>query len=321
MSDIAGRLVSVVIPTYNCGEYICASVENALAQTHRPIEVVVLDDGSTDDTRERLRAYGGRIQYIYKPNRGVPAARNAAIAAAEGDFVALLDADDLCDTRRVERQLSLLSTHPNVGFVACQAAIMNLDGKFTGEGYTPAGAFGGTGDVVIGRASALLRILKASFFLAPTVLVRKSVLETVGGYDESIPVCEDFDLTLRLLQVCDMGYINDALYFYRRGRAASLSATRRKTCGWNIHVLEKFARSPGASPPEVRRVLGERLAQKHALLAAFLIREHDMQGAREHLAAASREYPSPVTWARLALAKAGPLGYPILSWMARRRLQ
>jgi hypothetical protein len=125
---------------------------------------------------------------------------------------------------------------------------------------------------------------------------------------------------LRLLQVCDMGYVNEALYFYRRGRAASLSATRRKTCAWNIHVLEKFARSPGGSGPEVRRILDERLAQKHALMAAFLIQEHDMQGAREHLAAVARLHPSPVTWARLALAKAGPIGYPFLRWVAHRRL-
>jgi hypothetical protein len=89
---------------------------------------------------------------------------------------------------------------------------------------------------------------------------------------------------------------------------------------WIIQALEKFARSPGGSAPEMRRVLGERLAQKHALMAAFLIREHDMQGAREHLAAVARLHPTPVTWARLALAKTGPIEYPFLRWAAHSRL-
>ena len=319
MSNSSGCLVSVVIPTYNCGEYICAAVESALAQTHRPIEVIVLDDGSTDDTRERLRANGGRGKYIYQASRGVAAARNAAIAAAEGDVVALLDADDLCAPRRVERQLNLLSANPNVGFVACRAPIMELDGKFTGGLYDGGAPLEGTGDVVIAGDSALLRFIKAPFFLTATVLMRKSVFEAAGGYDESIRVCSDFDLTLRLLQICDMACVNEKLYFYRRGRPGSLSATRRKTCEWIIHVLEKFARTPAGSVPEVRGALGERMAGRHTLLAAFLIQEHDLQGAREHLAAAAREHRGPGTVARLALAKTGLLGLPILSWMARRR--
>lgn len=321
MSDTARPLVSVVIPTYNCGEYICASVESALTQTHRPIEVIVLDDGSTDDTRERLRAYGGQIRYIYQANRGLSAARNAAIAAARGDVVALLDADDLCAPRRVERQLRLLSSGPNVGFVACQAPIIDQDGKLTGKEYCRHVAFPGKEDVVIGRDAALLRYVQTGFFLPTTVLMRRSVIEAVGGYDVSFLACQDLDLMLKLLQVCDMGYANEALYFYRRGRAASLSATRRKTCAENIQVLKKFAQSLGGGVPEVRRVLSERLARKHALRAAFLLQEHDMQGACEHLAAAARLHPSPKTWVRLALAKEGPLGHSILSWMADRKLR
>ena len=174
--------------------------------------------------------------------------------------------------------------------------------------------------MVIGRAPAFLRYVQAPFFLTPTMLMRRSVFEAVGGYDESLRVCEDLDLSLKLLQICGMGFINAPLYFYRRGRMASLSSTRRKTCAAIIYVLGRLERSAGVSVPEVRRILNERVAGKHALLAAFLIQEHDMQRAREHLAAAARRHPSPVTWARLALAKAGPLGYPILSWMAHRRL-
>jgi GT2 family glycosyltransferase len=321
MTGMAGPLVSVVIPTYNCGEYICASVESVLAQTHRPIEVIVVDDGSTDDTRERLRAYDGRIRYIYQANRGVPTARNVALAAAGGDVIALLDADDVCAPRRVERQLNLLSAHPNVGFVACRAPIMDLEGKLTGEEYSRRAVFAENAEVVIERKAALLRYIESCFFLSTTCLMRRSVLAAAGGYDESLRVNQDLDLMLRVLQICDMGYVNEALYFYRRGRAASLSATRRKTCAPSIRILERFAQSSGGRLPEVRRVLGKTLARRYALHAAILIQEHDARGAREDLARAARWHPSPKTWARLALAKAGPLGYPLLSWMAHRKLR
>jgi len=88
-------LVTVVIPTYNYGRYICETVESALGQTYSPVEIIVVDDGSMDDTRERLATYGDRIRYIHQQNRGLSAARNTGIQAARGEFVALLDSDDL----------------------------------------------------------------------------------------------------------------------------------------------------------------------------------------------------------------------------------
>jgi glycosyltransferase involved in cell wall biosynthesis len=321
MSGTVLPLVSVIIPTYNCGEYICTAVESALAQTYHPVEIVVMDDGSTDDTRKRLSAYGGRIKYIYQANQGVSAARNIAIAAAEGDVIALLDADDLCAPRRVERQMSLLTAHPNVGFVACRAPNMDLEGRLTGKDYSRHAVFAEHEDVVIERKTALLRYLETGFFLPTTCLIRKSVFHAAGGYDESLPVTQDLDLMLRVLLICDMGYVNEPLYLYRRGRAAALSATRRKTCAESIQVLEKFEQSPGGSVRKARRILNEGLARRHSLRAAYLVEDHDMQGARAHFAEAARRHPSPKTWARLALAKAGPLGYPILSWMAHRKFR
>jgi glycosyltransferase involved in cell wall biosynthesis len=321
MTSSGGPLVSVLISTYNCGEYVCAAVESALAQTHRAIEVIVLDDGSTDDTRVRLRGYEGRIRYMYQPNRGLAASRNATIAAARGEAVALLDADDYCAPRRVEQQLRLLNSDPNIGFVVCRPAVMRLDGTITGEEYTRHAGFAENEEAVIRKEAALPRYIRAPFFLTTTALLRKSVLNSVGGYDEALRVCEDLDMTLRLLQVCDMGYVNKTLYYYRRGRPESLSATRLKTCAANIEILERFAESQDSRAPEVRRALAKRLAQVHALRAAFLIQEGNPRGAREHLARAAQWHPSAKTWARLALAKTGSPGRAILSWMVRRKFR
>src|SRR5208283_2367398 len=101
-------LVSVVIPTYNCGRYICETVESALGQTYSPVEIIVVDDGSTDDTRERLTTYGDRVRYIYQQNTGPAVARNRGVQDAQGDWIAFLDADDLWLPYRLELQVELL---------------------------------------------------------------------------------------------------------------------------------------------------------------------------------------------------------------------
>ena len=113
--------LSVVIPTYNCGAFVGQAIDSALAQTYPAVEVVVVDDGSTDDTAERLRAYGGRIRVVTQENRGLSAARNAGIAAAGGTYVALLDSDDAFHPRKLEFQLRHLTTDPGVGLTGTES--------------------------------------------------------------------------------------------------------------------------------------------------------------------------------------------------------
>src|SRR5688500_9583140 len=99
-------LVSVVIPAYNYGHFVTEAVASALNQTHPHVEVIVVDDGSTDGTADILKPFGSRIRYIYQPNRGLSAARNTGIRAARGEWVAFLDADDLWHPSKTETQLS-----------------------------------------------------------------------------------------------------------------------------------------------------------------------------------------------------------------------
>ena len=121
--------VSVVIPTYNYGRYICETIDSALAQTYKPLEVIVVDDGSTDDTRERLAAYSDRIRYILQKNSGPAAARNTGIVAAQGEFVALLDSDDLWLPEKVERQVALYLREQDAGIVATQRFAIDETGQ------------------------------------------------------------------------------------------------------------------------------------------------------------------------------------------------
>ena len=105
-------LVSVVIPTFNYGHCVVDAVESALGQTYSPVEVIVVDDGSTDDTRARLEPYRDRINYVHQPNQGLSAARNTGIRAARGPLVALLDSDDAFHPRKLELQVAYLRAHP-----------------------------------------------------------------------------------------------------------------------------------------------------------------------------------------------------------------
>src|SRR5262245_15747118 len=109
--------VSVVIPTYNCGRLVTEAVDSVLGQTVPPAEVIVVDDGSQDDTAERLAAYAGRVRYLRQENQGVAAARNCGVAASGGEVVAFLDADDVWHPRKLEFQLAALDRHPGLGLL------------------------------------------------------------------------------------------------------------------------------------------------------------------------------------------------------------
>ena len=112
--------VSVVIPTYNYGHFVVGAVESVLAQTYQNVEIIVVNDGSSDDTKARLEPFMGRVRYIYQDNQGLSAARNTGIGAATCRWIAFLDSDDLWHPRKLELQMAYLDGHPEVGLLATQ---------------------------------------------------------------------------------------------------------------------------------------------------------------------------------------------------------
>jgi glycosyltransferase involved in cell wall biosynthesis len=176
-------LVSVVIPTYNYGHFVCQAVESALAQTYANIEVIVVDDGSTDDTVQRLAPYRDRIRYIHQENRGLSAARNMGIRHATGEWIALLDADDLWHPQKIDTQLNAVRGFGPVGLIGSPQA-RELNDKLP-----PATRVErlGVRDLLLSR-----RIGPSS------ALIRKDCLQTVGGFDENLRSVEDRDMWLRL---------------------------------------------------------------------------------------------------------------------------
>lgn len=116
------QIVSVIIPVYNCERYLGDAVNSIIKQDYRPLEIIIVDDGSNDGTADIARSYK-EVQYIYQPNQGQPVARNKGIAAAQGKFIAFLDADDIWMPNKLSIQMDYLNDHPNIGFVVAKRRI------------------------------------------------------------------------------------------------------------------------------------------------------------------------------------------------------
>jgi glycosyltransferase involved in cell wall biosynthesis len=227
-------LITAVIPTYNYGRFVVTAVESALVQTYANLEVIVVDDGSTDDTRQRLTPYLDRIRYIHQDNGGLSAARNAGIRAAAGEWIALLDADDVWHPRKLELQMRCLRAQPKVvGLLATEL--------FTDQ-RTSWPALDETRAEVV--HFGLEDVLGPTRFGPSSSLIRKSCLEAAGLFDSSLRSVEDRDMWIRLASRCTLAKLSLPLLFYRI-HAASLSNKCAAMEQYELQVLAKaFAQIP-----------------------------------------------------------------------------
>ena len=178
--------VSVVIPTYNYGRFLATAIDSALAQTYTPMEVIVVDDGSTDDTAAVVARYGDRIRVLRKPNGGLSSARNAGIALARGDLVALLDADDRWLPEKLERQVPYFVSDGRVGMVHTGSRIFDH-----GTGMTLCEVFP--------QASLdFHELMNCCAVSAPSTVIRRKVFPHVGGFDQTLAEAEDWDMWIRI---------------------------------------------------------------------------------------------------------------------------
>jgi glycosyltransferase involved in cell wall biosynthesis len=202
--------VSILLTCYNHVGYLPACVEAVFAQTFTDFEVIAIDDGSKDGTREWLEACGKPLRLIFnETNLGTYATLNVGLAAAQGEFVAVLNDDDLWAPEKLERQLALFDSHPKIGLV-------HTDGHFIdGEGKRMEGSPLGfefprteTGDV-------LLSLLYANKIIASAALVRRECFEKLGGFNEAYFGSGDWEMWLRVAEAYEIGFVPEPLTFYR----------------------------------------------------------------------------------------------------------
>ena len=234
--------VSVIIPTYNCSEFIKDAINSILKQTYSDHEIIVVDDGSTDSTRKLLDTYirNGLVNYIYQENKGHSFARNAGIKAARGGFIAFLDADDIWLPDKLELQMKIFDTDSSIGLIHSDINVLTDRGEmvmalrrdFPGE--------------IVQRHSGNIFdafFCREIYISCATVIVKKECFDRVGLFDEKLArLCfEDSEMWLRIVRHYKAHYIHKPLAIYRI-RPNSMSKNRQKMIEAHRYVVEKLSR-------------------------------------------------------------------------------
>jgi glycosyltransferase involved in cell wall biosynthesis len=274
-------LVSAAIVTYNRAAYLGDAIESVLAQTFADLEVIVVDDGSTDDTERVVEPYLDRVRYIRQENGGESAARNTAIAAAQGEFLAFCDSDDRWYPDRLERQTAAVRDRPRVGLVHGHVELIDEDGNRLPEQNAAHRA--------IFSAAHRKPVTYAGYAwncrcLSSATLFRRSVFDEIGGYDLALPAAADYDVYLRLvLAGYEVVFLHGApLAEYRlhaeQSTAYNLGMGQILTAEKHLALLDERNDVPHARLARRNfnlmiarswRVLGERRKARRAALRAF----------------------------------------------------
>lgn len=241
--------ISVVIPAWNAAHLLPRSIESVLAQTLPVREILVCDDGSTDNTAEVAERYAGSVRLLRQPHRGTSVTRNAGILAAAGEWIAFLDADDVWLSHKLERQMACATEHPEAGLIYCDALVTDNDGRPTGKFLK--GKIHGTGNVYE-------RLLRSCFVLPSTAVIRRRLIVEAGLFSEEIRGTEDYDLWLRLARICPFAIVPECLVRYER-QENSVSRNALAMAHSDAMIFRTLLRQD--LTPAQRRLVEERLAQ------------------------------------------------------------
>jgi len=234
---MAHDLVSVVIPAYNQGQFVQATVLSALAQTYQPVEVIVVDDGSTDDTKQQLAPFLKQIIYVHQKNAGLSAARNTGIRRARGEWIALLDADDLWHRQKLQIQLEAIQGDSDVALIGSPSAKTLPD--------------------VLPPAPITCRLTVRDFLLSTrmgpsSVLIRRRAIDSYGMFDETLRSVEDRDMWLRIAAQSQCVLVESPCWWYRRHPAQMSRNAERMFLNYRRVLQNFFATNPGHS--DLRRL-------------------------------------------------------------------
>lgn len=233
-------LVSVVIPAYNVGWCIEKAIKSVLSQTYSHLEIIVVDDGSTDNIATVLQKYRNRIRIFTQSNAGLSNARNRGIRSATGDFVAFLDADDYWLPMKLERQVALLRERPEIGFCSTATRVERLDGTCLSEWHCP--------EIETSTLHTIFFRNSAIAGSGSSVLVRRDILLTVGFFDESLKSLEDVDMWMRLAAITEYGCVPEPLcVISRRSESMSKNLDIMRTSALSVmkknrHLLDRHRR-------------------------------------------------------------------------------
>jgi len=277
--------VSLIIATFNHARFLGAAIDSALAQTLGAVDVIVVDDGSTDDTPSVLARYAGRVRVLRQPNRGLAAARNAGLAAARGTYVAFLDADDVMAPTKLAAQLEMLERSPTIGWTYCDVLIETVATRTT---VTASERFGYGARALDGWLFP--ELIHGNFIPAIAPMIRRTALDAAGGFDERLTALEDWDMWLRLSLIAEARYTPAVLVTYRI-RPGGMSEDRARMDRNRFCVLDKINRTRPVALESLGDVGRRIIADTHNWLGKEAYASGDWSEARRRFAASVLTVP------------------------------
>jgi glycosyltransferase involved in cell wall biosynthesis len=278
--------LSVVIPVHNGQNHIRQAIESVLNQSYQPIEIIVIDDGSTDNTRDVIKDYidNSAIRYVYQAKAGAAAARNTGIKLSSSTYICFLDHDDYLETSSVKERFTICELHPTVGLVFSDFQKVFLDRnngengcsewflkKYDFPDRMPKNCIEmSENDVFIFNSKIWIELVLDCFIQMSTVLIPRAVLEEVGFFNEQLTWAEDHDLWLRIAQRYDLGFLQRSTAFYRQ-HASNLTLNVQGCYLSMINVRHSHMRTcAGLAAGEKKRFRG-RIAELWYYKASCLV--------------------------------------------------
>jgi glycosyltransferase involved in cell wall biosynthesis len=275
------RAISVVIPAYNHARYLAQAIASALGQTRPAAEVIVVDDGSTDDTPRVLEPFRDAVRTVRQPNRGVSAARNAGAALAQGDLFAFLDADDVWLPGKLAAQAECFAAAPETGLVHCAVEEIDAEGRVVRTRT----------DGMDGRVAEEMLLFRRAVILGggSGAVVTRARFEEVGGFDESLATSADWDLHHRIARRAPVGFVPQVLLRYRV-HGANMHGDVARTAR---EMLQAYGKA-FAQDPALRPLRGRAYGGLHAMLSGSFQAQGAFAPALAHALRALAHDPSRV---------------------------
>ena len=237
--------VSVIIPAYNRANLLPRALETVFQQTFKDYEVIVVDDGSQDETPDDMKQFAGRVKYIRKENGGSASARNRGIEESRGEYIAFLDSDDTWVPEKLVEQVNVLDAHPNVGIVYARMPIINAQGERVGT--KPAGVSG----------KNFQELLKVWGDLpTSTVMTRRECFDKAGMFDPALTTMQDIDMWLRIARHYDLHEIENKTLAYYYRHEDQITSSKIKVYGGLVKIYQKIFKTFADAPRDlmVRRI-------------------------------------------------------------------
>jgi glycosyltransferase involved in cell wall biosynthesis len=268
----------VVIATYNRARLLKETIESVLKQTFRDFELIVVDDGSTDDTEEVLESYGDRLRYFREENRGPSVARNLGIHHARASWISIQDSDDICAPNHLKTLFGFVEKNPDCGMVFANGSYLDDPGpkRKTIIPHEKSKRMAESG-------VELADLFSTSIVRLQAALLSKEALLSIGGLDETLRICMDLDLGFRLFVRYPVAYLDEVVFFYRR-HEGNIGRNQELRLLENLRVIEKLVQdSPRAEQILGRKQIDRRKAYRYYRLARSRWKAGEKNGARNAL--------------------------------------